>query len=93
MRLLDLFVGEDAALMALREVGSTPTRSASACRGLGIHGLVATSDVAKRDPFGHIAQWQSDELMGSLVAGSIPAVLSMKMLTGSVGRSPPMFAS
>lgn len=54
---MDLFAGEDAPLMAGRKVGSTPTRSASACRGLGIHGLVVTSDVAKRDPLGHIAQW------------------------------------
>lgn len=55
MKVLDLFAGEDAPLMAVRKVGSTPTRSASACGGLGIHRLVATSDVAKRDP-GHVAQ-------------------------------------
>lgn len=88
MKLLDLFAGEDAPLMAVRKVGSTPTGSASVCRDLGSHCLVVTSDAAKRNPLGHIAQWQSDELMGSLVAGSIPAVLSIRL-----GRSPPMFVS
>lgn len=34
----------------LATAGSTPVRSASACRGLGIHGLVTTSDVVERDP-------------------------------------------
>ena len=45
--------GDDVAM-----TGSTPVESASARRGLGSHGLVATSDVAKRDP-GSVTQWQS----------------------------------
>ena len=61
---------------AVAKAGSTPAGSASACGGLGIHRLVVTSDVAKRDP-GHVAQWQSGGLMKPRVAGSIPAVLSI----------------
>ncbi len=54
--------------------------------GLGIHRLVTTSDVAKRDP-GHVAQWQSRGLMKPLVVGSIPTVLSKHQRAENCARS------
>ena len=74
---MDLFAGEGAPLMAGRKVGSTPTGSASACSGLGSHCLVTTSAVVKRDPIRALSSvGQSAVLMGTDVAGSIPAGLS-----------------
>ena len=74
--------GAAPRLMASGTTGSTPVESASACRGLGSHGLVVTSDVTKRDP-GHVAQWQSGSVMKLSVEGSIPSVLTNKRTTSA----------
>lgn len=78
--------GAAPRLMASGTTGSSPVESASACRGLGSHGLVVTSDVTKRDP-GHVAQWQSGSVMRQAIHiavrdadGSINEVNARKIL-------------